>query len=94
MEIKFEYFDNMACNLDNKEIGHWGCCCKCANRIEVHKHCCHSEKTEEQKNDCICGESLKFYVCTAMVEERERSVNLCGTHGVCELFAKIKKVEE
>lgn len=87
MKIEFEYIDKAKCNLKNKEYKHWGCCCICANRLELHKHCCHSP--DGLKGKCVCGDSLKVYICKAFNAMGEtRRVNLCGKHGVCECFIK------
>lgn len=91
MKIEFYYVNGTDCNLLNKEYGHWGCCCKCANQLEVYKHCCHvNDKQKDELNvPCNCGQSLKFYVCTCFAYE-EPKASVCGLHGVCEMFHERK----
>ena len=84
MKIEFEYLNsNIECNLNNKEFGKWGCCCKCKFHHEVFKHCCHSPR----KDECVCHESLNFYICDHPEIDR---INLSGKHGVCELYEERK----
>ena len=89
-EISFTYIEgDTPCQKGTR----WdGCCCECAYRGVVHKHCWHSPKPEKGK--CICKESLGFYVCTAWLSgigEGSRRVQLSGEHGYCELFKRMKR---
>jgi hypothetical protein len=83
-EIKFKYLnEDSSCNLLNKEYSRWGCCCKCANCLEVTKNCWHSPRDKL----CVCRESLEFYVCILSYNMGEtQTCNLSGKHGVCECF--------
>lgn len=87
MRIEFEYLHiDQECHEPN-----WsGCCCHCISHVEVHKHCCHSPKPEGKENDCVCKDSLGFYVCTvfANMEDGMGRANLSGEHGYCELFVR------
>jgi len=86
-KIKFLYVSSHSCNLNHPEISHWGCCCQCVHRVKITKHCWHSNYTES----CNCHEELGFYVCTlAHYIDEVREAHLCGEHGVCEGFMRIK----
>jgi hypothetical protein len=91
--ITFEYlYAHGDCNLKNKDkqIAKWGCCCICKNRLELHKHCCHSNRTNPNK--CVCEETLNVYACISFHEvDGTRRMNLCGEHGCCELFQECDK---
>ena len=81
--IKFLYVSTQRCNLNDEKFSHWGCCCQCVHRLNVTKHCWHSNYSDS----CNCNEAIGFYVCDLFhaMGETDR-VNLCGEHGMCECF--------
>ena len=85
-KIKFRYLNiNIKCGFEDENLN--ACCCKCIFHHEVFKHCCHSPSQE----NCVCGESLGFYICNPPEIE---SAYLSGKHGMCEMFTKREKSDE
>ena len=88
MKITFDYKDPFRECFEET----WGgCCCHCKSHMEVHKHCCHSPKPKGREGDCVCEDSLGFYVCTVfanMGDGETDKAHLSGKHGFCELFVR------
>ena len=80
--VNFYYPKNKKarCNLKTKNA-EWGCCCDCDNRKTVYNHCTFRDEFE---NNCICNDSLDFYVCIAIHDW----VRISTEHGVCTLYKK------
>ena len=87
-KIEFVYLNkDIECGFNDKQLQ--ACCCKCVNHYEVFKHCCHSPREE----DCVCSESLGFYICCVLDDKFFRA-NLSSQHGMCERFIKRDKTDE
>ena len=86
--IQFQYLNSNKCNQE--AIKKIYCCCRCAHHLEVFKHCCYNIR----KDDCICNESLGFYVCTVREIHEGKRASISGKHGCCELFTERRNHEE
>ena len=60
------------CNLDDPEVGHWGCCCTCFSRLKVIDRL----ETEDE---------VKMYVCSVFHDMKDvNKAPIISLHGVCE----------
>lgn len=66
------------------------CCCTCAYRLQVNKHCLHNLS----QSTCICDQPLGFYICAGNINWKSRRVNISGEHGECEIYINVKDFKE
>jgi|WetSurMetagenome_2_1015567.scaffolds.fasta_scaffold14850_12 hypothetical protein len=57
------------------------CCCTCKYQYLVYKNC---NSTTYKKGQCICNESLNFYICAL----RPNHASIKSKHGLCECYRK------